>query len=107
MLRRGSTRDANPQGPLNACREVRHPGHQANRQQIQGPETSARRSESAVTVHDDMEIHIAQKKLVWSMAVGGLELMLLKLQLCDPIFSGPGTGAPSSPTACAFVASLS
>jgi hypothetical protein len=54
-----------------------------------------------------MEIKIAQKKLVWSRAVGGLELVLLKLQLCDPIFSGQGTVAPSSPTACAFLASLS
>jgi hypothetical protein len=33
--------------------------------------------------------------------------MLLKLKLCDPIFSGPGTVAPSFPTTFDFLASLS
>jgi hypothetical protein len=35
------------------------------------------------------------------------ELMLLKLKLFDPIFSGQGTVAPSFPTAFDFLASIS
>jgi hypothetical protein len=35
------------------------------------------------------------------------ELMLLNLKLCDPIFSGQSTVAPSFPTAFDFLASLS
>jgi hypothetical protein len=36
-----------------------------------------------------------------------LALMLLKLKLYDPIFSGQGTVAPRFPTAFDFLASLS
>ncbi len=35
------------------------------------------------------------------------ELMMLKLKLFDPIFSGQGTGAPSFSTAFDFLASIS
>jgi hypothetical protein len=38
---------------------------------------------------------------------GVWELRLRKLQLCDPLFSGQGTVAPSFPTAFDFLASLS
>src|SRR5262244_142774 len=70
-LRLWEARAAEPSGPPTTCRQVRHPGEQANRHQLKCLEHSARRAERQVTVQDDVEIKIAQKNLVWSMAGGG------------------------------------
>ena len=70
MLGLVETMEADPQGPPNARREVRHPGDHTNRKHLQGTGHSARRSERQVTVPHEMEINIAQKKFVVSMAWG-------------------------------------
>jgi len=67
-----------------------------------------------VTVENDVEIKIAQKKIsivdgveLTGLHGGVFELMILHLQLGDSMFGSQSAVAPSFPTAVDFLVSLS